>query len=141
MRNQEYATMVVQIREQVIEIYMALISAPFLAIAIYYLLQVIATNIAKPLVVLVSFATGFISDSIVKAITNFATAMVNKCRWARKEKGKARKKTKPVKTRPRKSKQKINEQRRQNRNNSRRIPGSLCCGSIRSHISGRVIPV
>lgn len=91
MRNQEYATMVVQIREQVIEIYMALISAPFLAIAIYYLLQVIATNIAKPLVVLVSFSTGFISDSIVKAITNFATAMVNKLSVGEKRKGKGKK--------------------------------------------------
>jgi hypothetical protein len=64
------------IRKSLIDNYMGLISAPFLAIAVYYLLQVVATNIAEPVLVLVSFATGFISDSIVAAITTLAKKML-----------------------------------------------------------------
>lgn len=66
------------IRKDLIDTYMGLISAPFLAIAVYYLLQIIATNIAEPVLVLVAFATGFISDSIVTAITQLASEMINK---------------------------------------------------------------
>jgi hypothetical protein len=60
-----------EIRKELIDIYMGLISAPFLAVAVYYLLQVIAKDTAEPVLVVVSFATGFISDRIVTAITNF----------------------------------------------------------------------
>jgi hypothetical protein len=70
------------IRKDLIDTYMGLISAPFLAIAVYYLLQIIATNIAEPVLVLVSFATGFISDSIVTAITLFASDLIS--RWQSK---------------------------------------------------------
>lgn len=66
------------IRKELIDNYMGLISAPFLAIAVYYLLQIIATNIAEPVLVVVSFAIGFVSDSIVTTITKFATEMVQK---------------------------------------------------------------
>jgi hypothetical protein len=74
------ATAVSGIRKDLIDTYMGIISAPFLAIAVYYLLQIIATNIAEPVLVLVSFATGFISDSIVTAITTFASEMISKRR-------------------------------------------------------------
>jgi hypothetical protein len=77
--NTEEGTVAVSgIRKDLIDTYMGLISAPFLAIAVYYLLQVIATNIAEPVLVLVAFATGFISDSIVTAITQLASEMINK---------------------------------------------------------------
>jgi len=66
------------IRKDLIDTYMGLISAPFLAIAVYYLLQIVATNIAEPVLVLVAFATGFISDSIVTAITDIASDMLKR---------------------------------------------------------------
>ena len=61
-----------RIRNRLIDSYMYLLAAPFLAIAVYYLLQVVATNTATPVLVLMSFSTGLISDSIVKRITKFA---------------------------------------------------------------------
>ena len=73
------------IRKELIDNYMGLISAPFLAIAVYYLLQIIATNIAEPVLVLVAFATGFISDSIVTVITTFASEMISKRREKKNE--------------------------------------------------------
>jgi hypothetical protein len=77
--NTEEGTVAVSgIRKDLIDTYMGLISAPFLAIAVYYLLQVIATKIAEPVLVLVAFATGFISDSIVTAITQLASEMISK---------------------------------------------------------------
>jgi hypothetical protein len=76
--DEERAKTMLGIRKDLIDIYVGLISAPFLAIAVYYLLQVIATNIAEPVLVLVSFAVGFTSDSIVAAITTFASNMVSK---------------------------------------------------------------
>lgn len=60
------------IRQQVIEQYMYLLSAPFLAIAVYYLLQVIAANISEPVLVLMSFSAGLISETIVSALIEFA---------------------------------------------------------------------
>jgi hypothetical protein len=64
------------IRKNLIDNYMGLISAPFLAIAVYYLLQVVATNIAEPVLVVVAFAVGFISDGIVAAITKIGSEML-----------------------------------------------------------------
>jgi hypothetical protein len=61
-----------EIRRQLVENYMYLLSAPFLAIAIYYLLQVIAEQVAQPVLVLMSFATGLTSDKIVGSIIRFA---------------------------------------------------------------------
>ncbi|PYI92268.1 MAG: hypothetical protein DME97_11090 [Verrucomicrobia bacterium] len=68
------------IRKDLIDTYMGLISAPFLAIAVYYLLQIVATNIAEPVLVIAAFATGFISDSIVTAITKIASEWISKGR-------------------------------------------------------------
>jgi hypothetical protein len=66
------------IRKQLIDSYMYLLAAPFLAIAVYYLLQVVATNTAKPVLVLMAFSTGLISDSIVSRITDFAQNTIGK---------------------------------------------------------------
>jgi hypothetical protein len=60
------------IRKQLIDSYMYLLAAPFLAIAVYYLLQIIADDTAEPILVLMAFATGLISDAIVSRITHFA---------------------------------------------------------------------
>jgi hypothetical protein len=73
----EQAAVVSDIRKELIDNYMGLISAPFLAIAVYYLLQVVATNVAEPLLVVVSFATGFISHKIITAITTLAARALN----------------------------------------------------------------
>jgi hypothetical protein len=72
----EQAEIVSDIRKDLIANYMGLISAPFLAIAVYYLLQVVATNIAEPVLVVVAFAVGFISDGIVAAITKVGSEML-----------------------------------------------------------------
>jgi hypothetical protein len=69
-RTEEDATHRVQ--KAVIKQYMYLLSAPFLAIAVYYLLQILATNVSEPVLVLMAFATGLISDRIVDAIIRFA---------------------------------------------------------------------
>jgi hypothetical protein len=60
------------IRMELISNYMYLLSAPFLAIAMYYLLQVVATNTAEPIIVLMSFATGLVPDRIVRGIIRVA---------------------------------------------------------------------
>ena len=60
------------IRRELISNYMYLLSAPFLAIAVYYLLQLIATNTAEPVLVLMAFSTGLVSDRIISRITEFA---------------------------------------------------------------------
>jgi len=59
-------------RRALIQNYMYVLSAPFLATAVYYLLQVVATEPARPILVLVSFATGLISDTLVNRIVRFA---------------------------------------------------------------------
>jgi hypothetical protein len=55
-----------------IDNYMHLLAAPFIAIAVYYLLQIIANDTAEPVLVLMAFATGLVSDSIVSGITEYA---------------------------------------------------------------------
>jgi hypothetical protein len=57
---------------------MYLLAAPFLAIAVYYLLQVVATTTATPVLVVMAFATGLISDTIVSGITRFAESALAK---------------------------------------------------------------
>ena len=59
-------------RRALIQNYMYVVSAPFLATAVYYLLQVIATEPSRPVLVLVSFATGLISDTLLNRIVRFA---------------------------------------------------------------------
>jgi hypothetical protein len=66
-----------EIRKHLIENYMDLLSAPFLAIAVYYLLQAIGSNPAEPVLVLMAFATGLMADAIIDRIRKFARDMVS----------------------------------------------------------------
>jgi hypothetical protein len=59
-------------RRALIQNFMYLLSAPFLAMAVYYLLQVVANEPARPMLVLVAFATGLIADTLVNRIIRFA---------------------------------------------------------------------
>ena len=91
----EQAAAISEIRKELIDNYMALISAPFLAIAVYYLLQVAAANVAEPVIVVVSFATGFISHKIITAITAFASKTIRGGEQEKpKEEGSGKPKTK-----------------------------------------------
>lgn len=94
------------IRKDLIDTYMGLISAPFLAIAVYYLLQIVATNIAEPVLVIAAFATGFISDSIVTAITKLASDMISKGKTETGKEGDKAEKEKAEKERKEKEKEK-----------------------------------
>jgi hypothetical protein len=57
-------------RTGLISHYMYLVSSPFVAIAAYYLLVSFGINNRVPLVVLVSFSVGLISDPILRKITD-----------------------------------------------------------------------
>jgi hypothetical protein len=61
-----------ELRKKVIDQYMYLLSAPFLAIAVYYLLQIIANSVTEPVLVLMSFSAGLTSELIVSSIVSFA---------------------------------------------------------------------
>lgn len=67
-------------REELIRNYMYLLSAPLLAIAMYYLLQVISSGVNQPVLVLMAFATGLTSELIVSAIITFADKMLDTLR-------------------------------------------------------------
>jgi|RhiMetdeSRZDD1v2_1073273.scaffolds.fasta_scaffold71085_6 hypothetical protein len=60
------------IRKDLIDNYMSILSSPFLAIAMYYLLRIMSDQIPKQVLVLMAFATGLISASVVSSITSFA---------------------------------------------------------------------
>lgn len=60
------------IRQAVIEQHMYLLAAPFLAIAVYFLLQILANDIAQPVIVLMAFSAGLISERIVAAVIGVA---------------------------------------------------------------------
>jgi hypothetical protein len=60
------------IRRDLIENFMYLLSAPLLAIAMYYLLQVLAEEVTQPVLVLMAFATGLVSKAVVGGIIQFA---------------------------------------------------------------------
>ena len=77
------AKVVSGIRRSLITQYMFLLSAPFLAIAVYYLLQVVAREVEEPVLVLMSFATGIVSDKIVKGIGAFAENVLQSLRRGR----------------------------------------------------------
>jgi hypothetical protein len=66
------------VRRDLIETYMYFISAPFLAIAVYYFLQVIATSVAEPVLVVIAFATGLMSNTVVGSIIAFADVTLRK---------------------------------------------------------------
>ncbi|MDB4975923.1 MAG: hypothetical protein JWN48_4264 [Myxococcaceae bacterium] len=70
------------VRKDVIEQYMYLLSAPFLAIAVFYLLQIIATSISEPVLVLMAFSAGLTSELIISTIITFAETTVAKMRPA-----------------------------------------------------------
>ena len=58
--------------QAVIEQHMYLLAAPFLAIAVYFLLQILANDIAQPVIVLMAFSAGLISERIVAAVIGVA---------------------------------------------------------------------
>jgi hypothetical protein len=60
------------IRRKLIENYMYLLSAPLLAIGVYYLLQVLATQVTQPVLVLMALATGLVSKAVIGGIIDFA---------------------------------------------------------------------
>lgn len=60
------------IRRELIENFMYLLSAPFLAIAMYYLLQLLADQVTEPVLVIMAFATGLVSKAVVGGIIKFA---------------------------------------------------------------------
>lgn len=62
-------------RKGLLEQYMFLVAAPFLAIATYYLLILLGT-IQPPIIVLVCFSIGLISDTVVTAITESAKKLL-----------------------------------------------------------------
>lgn len=76
--NEAQTSTITGIRKEIIESYMGLLSAPFIAIAIYYVLQIIASNVAEPILVIMAFATGLISDSVVSWIIEFAQKTLQK---------------------------------------------------------------
>ena len=60
-------------RVELLNQYMYLISAPFLAIVAYYLLELLGVASKQPIVVLISFSVGLISERIVSSILGVAT--------------------------------------------------------------------
>ena len=66
------------IRRDLIENYMYLISAPLLAIAMYYLLQVLAEQVTLPVLVVMALATGLVSKAVIKKIILFAEKYLEK---------------------------------------------------------------
>lgn len=60
------------IRMELVQLLMYVLSAPFLAIAVYYMLLIVAKEIAQPVLVIMAFATGLASELIVSWIIEFA---------------------------------------------------------------------
>ena len=60
-------------RVELLNQYMYLVSAPFLAMVAYYLLQLLGVASKQPIVVLISFSVGLISERIVSSILGVAT--------------------------------------------------------------------
>ena len=60
------------IRRDLIENYMYLISAPLLAVAMYYLLQILAQQVTQPVLVVMALATGLVSKAVIGGIIGFA---------------------------------------------------------------------
>ena len=81
----EQARVVSGIRRSLIAQYMFLLAAPFLAVTVYYLLQVVAREVEEPVLVLMSFATGIVSDKIVNGISAFAEGVLQTVRRGREE--------------------------------------------------------
>jgi hypothetical protein len=60
-------------RVELLNQYMYLVSAPFLAMVAYYLLELLGVAARQPIVVLISFSVGLISERIVSSILGVAT--------------------------------------------------------------------
>src|SRR5262249_3382395 len=68
------------LRMELIETYMYFVSAPFLTIAVSYLLQVIATTRQERVLVVIAFAPGLMSDTVVGTIVVFADGWLQKAK-------------------------------------------------------------
>jgi len=60
-------------RVQLLNQYMYLISAPFLAIVAYYMLELLGLSTKQPILVLISFSVGLISEKILKWLLGLAS--------------------------------------------------------------------
>ena len=82
---------VAAVRTELIETYMYFVAAPFLAIAMYYLVLMGVENPSDKVLVLMAFATGFMSDAVVGKIIAFGNQMLVKAKapakLAKKENG------------------------------------------------------
>jgi hypothetical protein len=67
-----------QWRQSLITQHMYLLSAPFLAIAVYYVLDWLQLSSKVPILVIVSFSVGLISDKILGTILGLAETFVDK---------------------------------------------------------------
>ena len=72
------------IRRELVQNYLYLLSAPVLAVAVYYILQIVANEVTQPVLVLGSFAAGLASESIIKYVMDFAD---DKFKYAAKKDG------------------------------------------------------
>lgn len=61
-----------EIRKSLVQNIMYFAAAPFLGIAVYYLLRVLATEVTLPVLVIAAFATGLVSDTIVEKVIEIA---------------------------------------------------------------------
>jgi hypothetical protein len=68
---------VARVRTDLIETYMYFVAAPFLAIAMYYLLLMASQTPSQQVLVLMAFATGFMSDAVVGKIIAFAKQILD----------------------------------------------------------------
>jgi hypothetical protein len=76
-----------RVRTQLIETYMYFVAAPFLAIAMYYLLLMASQTPSQQVLVLGAFATGFMSDAMVGKILAFGKQILESAKTA-EDKGK-----------------------------------------------------
>jgi hypothetical protein len=70
--NVVHSTTAAGIRRELIENYMYLLSAPLLAIAMYYLLQLVAEQVTQSVLVIMGFATGLVSNAVIAKIIEVA---------------------------------------------------------------------
>jgi hypothetical protein len=77
-RSKELAQHAAELRADAISQFMYLLSAPFLAVGVYYLLQAAADEVSRPVLVVMGFATGLMSDRIIGAILHFTRTTVGR---------------------------------------------------------------
>jgi hypothetical protein len=69
---------VARVRTDLIETYMYFVAAPFVAIAMYYLLLMTVSSPTYNVLVVMAFATGFMSDAVVGKIIAFGEQILKK---------------------------------------------------------------